>query len=188
MTPGRGGQGRLSCGKARGISTGEAALRPGGHRPPWRGPYSCRSSSRCKPCPGPGRWTPAVPPGTGSPGVEAQLLADGLQHALAPLSMYVGVLLQMLPLIPSSSWMVRRASRSMSELPREKFRYLQLCMMGGRRSAYGPPPRRTHRGIPRSPAAGCPRTMESSTKRSFLPSMSSGTGICFILATCLRTS
>ena len=30
--------------------------------------------------------------------------------------------------------------------------------------------------------------MESSTNSSFLPSMSSGTGICFILATWLRTS
>ena len=30
--------------------------------------------------------------------------------------------------------------------------------------------------------------MESSTKRSFLPLMSSGTGICFILATWFRTS
>ena len=32
-----------------------------------------------------------------------------------------------------------------------------------------------------------PRTMESSTKRSFLPSISSGTGICFMRATLLRT-
>ena len=32
-----------------------------------------------------------------------------------------------------------------------------------------------------------PRTMESSTNSSFLPWISSGTGICFILATWLRT-
>ena len=36
------------------------------------------------------------------------------------------------------------------------------------------------------PWSWVPRTMESSTKRSFLPSMSSGTGICFILATWSR--
>ena len=35
------------------------------------------------------------------------------------------------PSSPSSSWMVRRASSSMSELLREKFRYLQPYMMGG---------------------------------------------------------
>ena len=33
-----------------------------------------------------------------------------------------------------------------------------------------------------------PRTMESSTKSSFFPSISSGTGICFIFATWSRTS
>lgn len=46
--------------------------------------------------------------------------------------MYVGVLLQMLlPLIPLQLLDGAAGQRSMSELPREKFRYLQLCMMGG---------------------------------------------------------
>ena len=35
--------------------------------------------------------------------------------------------------------------------------------------------------------SGVPRTMESSTNSSFFPSISSGTGICFMRATLLRT-
>ena len=65
-------------------------------------------------------------------GVEAQLLADGLQHALALLSMYVGVLLQMLlPLISLQLLDGAAGQQVHVGVAREKFRYLQLCMMGG---------------------------------------------------------
>ena len=84
--------------------------------------------------------------------------------------------------------MVERVSSSMSELLREKFRYLHPYIMGGQAermwTSSAPQPYRKSM-VSRS---WVPRTMESSTNRSFFPSISSGTGICFIFATWLRTS
>ena len=76
----------------------------------------------------------------------------------------------------------------MSDLLLEKLRYLQPNMMGGQAermwTSLAPDSYRKS-----TVSRSCvPRTMESSTNRSFLPSMSSGTGTCFIFATRLRTS
>jgi len=74
------------------------------------------------------------------------------------------------------------------DLLREKVRYLHPNMMGGqaeRMCTSAAPDWYRKSTVLRS---WVPRTMESSTKSSFLPSMSSGTGTSFMVATRLRIS
>ena len=78
--------------------------------------------------------------------------------------------------------------RSISDLLDEKLRYLQLYMMGGhalRICTSAAPESYRKFTVSRS---WVPRTMESSTNKSFLSRMSSGTGTCFMFAILLRKS
>ncbi len=90
-------------------------------------------------------------------GVKAQLLADGLEQALSPARGSVGVLDDAAG--PRHLPAPGRCgdSSSMSELPREKLRYLQPYMIGGRRRiACGPPSAPDFvAGTPPSRASAC---------------------------------
>ena len=151
-----------------------------------------RSSSRCT------RYSGSMPMASSMPAerLEAQASRSPCSSQmlcsmqLAALGAGVGVLVQMLlALVPLK--LLHRAPRDevhIGGVARE--RQVLAAVHDGRAGAahvhLGRAGRR--RAGRRSCRSWVPRTMESSTNSSFLPSMSSGTGICFILATRLRTS
>ena len=82
-----GGQARLSCGKARGYRRGSDVASRGDIAPPGGALFPAVPAVGANLVPVQADGLQQSLQGLVAQGVEAQLLADGLQHALAPLSM-----------------------------------------------------------------------------------------------------